>query len=79
MGGGQSTVVPGGGSEGYHVLKVSECSLNGCVIVRCLLQVLENSPGYQAGLEPYFDYIVSINDIRLVGHIKSTPQLFIFN
>lgn len=48
MGGSQSTEIPGGGSDGYHVLKV-----------------IENSPGYFAGLEPYFDYIVSINEIRM--------------
>lgn len=48
MGGGQSTEVPGGGSEGYHVLKV-----------------LENSPAHRAGLEAYFDFIVSIDGIRL--------------
>ena len=51
MGGAQSVPaeIPGGGTEGYHVLKVQE-----------------NSPGYIAGLEPYFDFIVAINGERLV-------------
>ncbi|XP_014046873.1 Golgi reassembly-stacking protein 2 [Salmo salar] len=48
MGGLQSAEIPGGGSEGYHVLRVQE-----------------NSPGHRAGLEPFFDFIVSINNERL--------------
>ncbi|KAL0966388.1 hypothetical protein UPYG_G00294720 [Umbra pygmaea] len=48
MGGSQSVEIPGGGSEGYHVLRVQE-----------------NSPGHRAGLEPFFDFIVSINNERL--------------
>lgn len=48
MGGAQSVDIPGGGSEGYHVLRVQE-----------------NSPGHRAGLEPFFDFIVSINSTRL--------------
>ena len=40
--------IPGGGTDGYHVLRVQE-----------------GSPGAKAGLEAYFDYIVSINRIRL--------------
>ncbi|KAF7711892.1 Golgi reassembly-stacking protein 2 [Silurus meridionalis] len=48
MGGTQSVEIPGGGSEGYHVLRVQE-----------------NSPGHRAGLEPFFDFIVSINNARL--------------
>ncbi|CAM9385470.1 unnamed protein product [Lampetra planeri] len=48
MGGSQSVEVPGGGSEGYHVLRVQE-----------------NSPGHRAGLEPFFDFIVSIGNTRL--------------
>ncbi|CAF0995738.1 unnamed protein product [Adineta ricciae] len=46
--GGSSLNIPGGGSEGFHVLRVQE-----------------GSPGHKAGLEPYFDFIVTINDIRL--------------
>ena len=49
MGNGMSVEVPGGGSEGYQVLKVQP-----------------NSPGALSGLEPFFDYILSINDNRLV-------------
>ncbi|CAM5147403.1 unnamed protein product [Eretmochelys imbricata] len=48
MGASQSVEIPGGGTEGYHVLRVQE-----------------NSPGHRAGLEPFFDFIVSINDSRL--------------
>ncbi|XP_020617176.1 Golgi reassembly-stacking protein 2-like [Orbicella faveolata] len=48
MGAGQSAEIPGGGSEGYHVLRVQE-----------------NSPGYKAGLEPFFDFIISIENTRL--------------
>ena len=40
--------IPGGGTNGYHVLRVQD-----------------GSPGAKAGLEAYFDYIVSINSIRL--------------
>ncbi|XP_006878912.1 PREDICTED: Golgi reassembly-stacking protein 2 [Elephantulus edwardii] len=48
MGSTQSVEIPGGGTEGYHVLRVQE-----------------NSPGHRAGLEPFFDFIVSINGSRL--------------
>ncbi|XP_034041813.1 Golgi reassembly-stacking protein 2-like [Thalassophryne amazonica] len=48
MGGAQSIQIPGGGTEGYHVLRVQE-----------------NSPGSDAGLEPFFDFIVSISGTRL--------------
>ncbi|XP_076025934.1 Golgi reassembly-stacking protein 2-like [Genypterus blacodes] len=48
MGGFQSVEIPGGGTEGYHVLRVQE-----------------NSPGHRAGLEPFFDFIISIGDTRL--------------
>lgn len=36
------------------------------VCTSCLVQVQENSPGHRAGLEPFFDFIVSINHTRLV-------------
>lgn len=48
MGGSQSVQIPGGGTEGYHVLRVQE-----------------NSPGQIAGLEAFFDFIVSIGNTRL--------------
>uniref|UniRef100_A0A672J787 Golgi reassembly stacking protein 2 n=1 Tax=Salarias fasciatus TaxID=181472 RepID=A0A672J787_SALFA len=48
MGGSQSVQIPGGGSEGYHVLRVQE-----------------NSPGHRAGLEPFFDFIISVCETRL--------------
>ncbi len=50
MGSGNSIEIPGGGHEGYHILKV-----------------LDNSPGSRAGVEPFFDFIVAVNGIRLVG------------
>ncbi|CAF1001173.1 unnamed protein product [Didymodactylos carnosus] len=49
MGLGSSSVkIPGGGTEGFHVLRVQD-----------------GSPGHKAGLEAYFDFIVTINGIRL--------------
>ncbi|KAG7502403.1 Golgi reassembly-stacking protein 2 isoform X1 [Solea senegalensis] len=48
MGGSQSVEIPGGGTEGFHVLRVQD-----------------NSPGHHAGLEPFFDFIISICDTRL--------------
>lgn len=48
MGGSQSVELPGGETEGYHVLRVQE-----------------NSPGRKAGLEPFFDFIISVCDTRL--------------
>lgn len=48
MGGSQSVEIPGGGTEGYHVLRVQE-----------------NSPGQIAGLEAFFDFVVSIGNTRL--------------
>jgi len=48
MGGSQSSPVPGGGTEGYHVLRVQD-----------------NSPGSQAGLEAFFDFVVAVGNTRL--------------
>ncbi|CAH8864745.1 unnamed protein product [Trichobilharzia szidati] len=48
MGGTASSPIPGGGTSGYHVLRVQE-----------------GSPGHQAGLEAFFDFIVAIGDKRL--------------
>ncbi|XP_041977178.1 Golgi reassembly-stacking protein 2 [Aricia agestis] len=48
MGSSYSTEVPGGGSEGYHVLRVQD-----------------GSPGQKANLEPFFDFIVAIENTRL--------------
>lgn len=78
MGSGQSTGVPGGGSEGYHVLRV-------CIVVsfRCFSsfriyiflrynivlyfnpQVQDGSPGQKANLQAFFDFIVAIENVRL--------------
>ncbi|XP_066143172.1 Golgi reassembly-stacking protein 2 [Euwallacea fornicatus] len=48
MGNSGSVDIPGGGSDGYHVLRVQE-----------------NSPGAKVGLQPFFDFIVSLNGIRM--------------
>ncbi|KAK0084009.1 hypothetical protein PV325_007782 [Microctonus aethiopoides] len=48
MGSSHSIEVPGGGTEGYHVLRVQD-----------------GSPGQKAGLEAFFDFIVSIGNVRL--------------
>ena len=48
MGGSQSTPIPGGGTHGYHVLKVQD-----------------NSPAHLSQLEAYFDFIVTIQGLRL--------------
>ncbi|XP_012534309.1 Golgi reassembly-stacking protein 2 [Monomorium pharaonis] len=48
MGSSHSVEIPGGGTEGYHVLRVQD-----------------GSPGQQAGLEAFFDFIVAIGNTRL--------------
>lgn len=48
MGSSHSVEIPGGGTEGYHVLRVQD-----------------DSPGQKAGLEAFFDFIVSIGNNRL--------------
>jgi len=58
MGGSQSTAIPGGGTEGYHVLRVQE-----------------NSPGHKAGLEAFFDFIVSIGNMRLNQDNETLKEL----
>ena len=35
-----------------------------------ILRVQDNSPGAKAGLEPFFDYIIAVNGIRLVSHLS---------
>jgi hypothetical protein len=58
MGGKQSVEVPGGGSEGYHVLKV-----------------LDNSPAKKAGMQAYFDFLVSIDGVRLNQENDTLKQI----
>ncbi len=43
------------------------------------LQVQEGSPGYKAGLEPFFDFIVMVENIRLVSIIMPLrlPKIFL--
>ncbi|XP_041662828.1 Golgi reassembly-stacking protein 2 [Cheilinus undulatus] len=62
MGGSPSVEIPGGGTEGYHVLRVQE-----------------NSPGHQAGLEPFFDFIISICDTRLNKDNDTLKELLKMN
>ena len=55
--------IPGGGTDGYHVLRVQvHCWLMNLTIT---LKFKENSPGSKAGLEPFFDFIVMIGNTRL--------------
>lgn len=48
---------------------ISRCPPTSCLwpLCCCVSQVHDNSPGQQAGLEPFFDFIISICDTRLVG------------
>uniref|UniRef100_A0A1A8P6L9 Golgi reassembly stacking protein 2, 55kDa n=1 Tax=Nothobranchius rachovii TaxID=451742 RepID=A0A1A8P6L9_9TELE len=62
MGGSQSVQIPGGGTEGYHVLRVQE-----------------NSPGNRAGLEPFFDFIISVCDTRLKRDNDTLKELLKVN
>ena len=48
MGGGHSIPIPGGGTHGYHVIRVQD-----------------NSPASLSKLEAYFDFIVTIQGLRL--------------
>jgi hypothetical protein len=70
MGGSQSVEIPGGGTEGYHVLRVcvySHIQITRPLFTICLtFQVQDNSPGYRAGLEAFFDFILAIGKTRLV-------------
>lgn len=74
MGASQSVDIPGGGTEGYHVLRVSRFSYVSTETNFCphhhlfffrLFQVQNNSPGSRAGLEAFFDFIVAIGNTRL--------------
>ncbi|XP_041857817.1 Golgi reassembly-stacking protein 2 [Melanotaenia boesemani] len=62
MGDSQSVQIPGGGTEGYHVLRVQE-----------------NSPGHRAGLEPFFDFILSVCDTRLNKDNDTLKELLKMN
>ena len=58
MGAESSTLASKG--YGYHVLKVSgNCELH---ILNPMVQVHENSPADEAGLVPFFDFIVAVED-----------------
>ena len=70
MGSSESVPIPGGGTEGYHVLRVFILFLNQHKL-RNHFQVQENSPGQAAGLEPFFDFIVAIGNDRLVCSVLS--------
>lgn len=71
MGSSQSVEIPGGGTEGYHVLRVideiSELIEKLCFwhIIIYFLKVQEGSPGQKAGLEAFFDFVVAIGSTRL--------------
>ncbi|KER29608.1 hypothetical protein T265_03809 [Opisthorchis viverrini] len=59
MGGSASSPIPGGGTCGYHVLRVRSIDFN------TVVKVQEGSPGHKAGLEAFFDFIISIENTRL--------------
>lgn len=74
MGSSQSTEIPGGGTEGYHVLRVRRVprifpQIDFCphhhLFCFSWLQVQNNSPGSKAGLEAFFDFVVAIGNTRL--------------
>ena len=73
MGSSHSTEVPGGGSEGYHVLRVRVDNFHNLLLfyIKQLFdyifgfQVQDGSPGQKANLEAFFDFIVAIEDTRL--------------
>lgn len=62
MGGSSSFPIPGGGTCGYHVLRVQE-----------------GSPGYHAGLEAFFDFIISIGDVRLEEDNDTIKEILLKN
>lgn len=69
MGNSNSVDIPGGGTEGYHVLRVS-CARKkihtGITKIHVKnKQVQENSPASKAGLQAFFDFIVAVNGVRL--------------
>lgn len=66
MGNSESVQIPGGGTEGYHVLRVGACPVGRVQDRKVDLQVQDNSPGQAAGLEAFFDFIVAIGNNRLV-------------
>ena len=41
------------------------------MLLHCV-QVLDNSPALKAGMEAYFDFLVSIDGVRLVGQFQCT-------
>ena len=41
-----------------------------CSSVHSCVQVLDNSPARKAGMEAYFDFLVSIDGVRLVSSNK---------
>lgn len=75
MGSSQSIEIPGGGTEGYHVLRVRKISLicaslmfsdtSSIFFFLICIKVQEDSPGHKAGLEAFFDFIVAIGNTRL--------------
>ncbi|KHJ94543.1 hypothetical protein OESDEN_05523, partial [Oesophagostomum dentatum] len=102
MGNSDSVPIPGGGTEGYHVLRREE-SFGSCFYLHCFynasnlaafiiqtFKVQDNSPGQAAGLEPFFDFIVSIGNTRLdkdndtmkeilKQHIEKPIELTVYN
>lgn len=68
MGSATSVEIPGGGTEGYHILRVSNLQITLPNSPKHSIpseQVQDNSPASKAGLQSFFDFIVAINGIRL--------------
>lgn len=69
-------------TEKRYVLKFSlKFLIKLCIflfLALLFLQVQENSPGHRAGLEPFFDFIVSINGSRLVSSAFCSFDYIVF-
>lgn len=82
MGAVESVPIPGGGSEGYHVLRVPKFTYPFVLMhypFVLMVQVQESSPGQTASLEPFFDFIVAIGNTRLVRLILYPFHSFIYH
>lgn len=77
MGGTQSTEQ---GRHGFHVLRVQireNIYLLWQLILTCMKseKVKENSPAHQAGIDQFFDYIVGIDGVSVVGSQQCSSRL----
>lgn len=77
MGAGSSVEIPGGGTDGFHVLRVRKINeiRKSITVLLNFSQVQEDSPGQKAGLEAFFDFIIAISDIRLDKNDDTLKEL----